>query len=497
MNKQRSILFVSLLLCVMVRGWVWYASNTTLEDALITFRYVDNIVAGEGFVFNKGEHVLGTTTPLWTLFLSATTWLGGNVIVASKVLGIILDSATLLLMFSILVPFSAVAFMFFAALFVSSPFIAPIAVSGMETSLVLFAMTLAYFGFMRKNIWLAIGIAVLILTRIDGGIFSGILCVFSFFKDKKWTAHQILIAILLILPWFVSSQIYFGSVVPQSALAKTSIYNFDFITTIQPILAQFTPFTETTPLKILAKSMLFGLIVFGSVLTFRKFREFLPLALFFIVYCLALGCSGVLIFRWYLVPAIFVSYILIALGMSHLAGTIPRISSAQKNIVAPLAALTILIVHTTLLQARIGSLTQLQQFEVHVRKEIGIWLKENATKGSVVFLEPLGYIGYYAGTDLVIRDEIGLVAPQVLQYRLMGDGWYVPCLKALRPNYIVQYAHAMKTNASEGTGQKLFSSAEDKQWFDQHFGEVKRFDARTDYPSLEEKEKQYIIFSER
>ncbi len=498
MNQQRLVLLFFLLLCVVVRGWVWYASNTTLEDALITFRYVENIVAGEGFVFNKGEHVLGTTTPLWTLLLSATSLLGSkDVIVTSKVLGIILDSATLVLLFSVLSRLSFPLCTIFSALFVSSPLIAPIAVSGMETPLVVFTMVLAFTGLVRKNILFSIGLAALILTRIDGVIFTSILLLFSFFKDKIWTAKQIGITVLIILPWFVFSQIYFGSMVPQSALAKTAVYNFDFITTIQPLLIQFTPFAETTVLRVLVKSVPFALILLGAVLSFRRYTALLPLTVFFVLYCLALGFSGVMIFRWYLIPAVFASYILIAVGTSGLLEMLPPISSTRKNAFVALSVLTILLVQTALLQKKVESLRELQQFEENVRKEIGLWLNNNAAKGSVVFLEPLGYIGYYAGTDVILKDEIGLVAPEVLQYRRLGDGWYVPCLKGLQPQYVMQYAHAINTNTSEGTGQKLFGSRGDRQWFNKHFREVMMFDARTSYPSLEEKEKQYIIFRER
>src|SRR3990170_6336850 len=43
----------------------------TIDDAYITFRYARNLLAGNGFVFNPGERVLGTTTPLYTLLLAA------------------------------------------------------------------------------------------------------------------------------------------------------------------------------------------------------------------------------------------------------------------------------------------------------------------------------------------------------------------------------------------------------------------------------------------
>ena len=52
-----------------------WGTGLTLDDALITYRYAENLAEGHGFVFNEGERVLGTTTPLLTLLLA----LGGLV----------------------------------------------------------------------------------------------------------------------------------------------------------------------------------------------------------------------------------------------------------------------------------------------------------------------------------------------------------------------------------------------------------------------------------
>ncbi|MEW6648986.1 MAG: hypothetical protein AB1453_02220 [Chloroflexota bacterium] len=51
------------------RGCV--ADNFTQDDTFITYRYARNIARGYGFVYNPGEGVLGTTTPLYTLLLAA------------------------------------------------------------------------------------------------------------------------------------------------------------------------------------------------------------------------------------------------------------------------------------------------------------------------------------------------------------------------------------------------------------------------------------------
>ena len=58
-------------LAIVVRCLVAWHSRFTSEDFLITLRYAENLAHGQGLVFNPGERVLGTTTPLYTLFLAA------------------------------------------------------------------------------------------------------------------------------------------------------------------------------------------------------------------------------------------------------------------------------------------------------------------------------------------------------------------------------------------------------------------------------------------
>ena len=47
-----------------------------MEDAYITYRYAQNLAAGNGFVFNPGERVLGTSTPLYAMVLGLAGLLG-------------------------------------------------------------------------------------------------------------------------------------------------------------------------------------------------------------------------------------------------------------------------------------------------------------------------------------------------------------------------------------------------------------------------------------
>jgi hypothetical protein len=67
------------------------------DDAFIYFRYAENLVHGQGLVFNPGERVEGFTSPLWMMLLSVTTYLHVSPLLAAGVLGTFSAAATVLL----------------------------------------------------------------------------------------------------------------------------------------------------------------------------------------------------------------------------------------------------------------------------------------------------------------------------------------------------------------------------------------------------------------
>lgn len=66
----------------------------TVDDAFIIFRYVRNLIAGQGYVFNVGERVLGTTTPFYTLYLALLGKSGLDYILVGKLTNIVADTAS-------------------------------------------------------------------------------------------------------------------------------------------------------------------------------------------------------------------------------------------------------------------------------------------------------------------------------------------------------------------------------------------------------------------
>jgi hypothetical protein len=497
--KKIIVIALLLILCsTILRLWFMRTTHLTLEDALISFRYVENIADGNGFVYNENEHVLGTTTPLWTLLLAAVKTLGiSDIITASKIISIFLDAATLILIWTLLPgitnEFTA---LLCAVFFISSPDLIPLSVSGMETSLVLFSMAVTMYGYVRKNYLFAFGMALMILTRIDGLLFVGVLTLFIFVSNSRWTLKQLLIAVIILMPWMLFSFFYFGDIIPQSIHAKFAAYHLGVVTSSASFLTMFTPVLEENVWKFIIKSIALVTLIAGMIIGIRKEKVFLPLSIFFFIYCAAFMCSGGVIFAWYLAPVVFIGFLFQAIGIGRFAEYIIEAKRMKllHGIALPLCVLVIGVGQSSILYGRVEKYQQLQQKEETVRMKIGLWLRNNAEHGARIFLEPTGYIGYYAGTDINILDEIGLVAPAVIPFHARGDGWYVPALQSIKPDYIVQYGTAIESNETEATHVKLFSGDEDRKWFSEHFELIKVFDERTSFPLIDQKEKYFMIF---
>src|SRR5262249_10752316 len=90
-TADRYFLWILLLVAFLLRIFLFHAVHFTADDALITFRYARNLIAGNGFIYNAGERVLGTTTPLFTLLLSGFGLVGVDPFTAALITNAISD----------------------------------------------------------------------------------------------------------------------------------------------------------------------------------------------------------------------------------------------------------------------------------------------------------------------------------------------------------------------------------------------------------------------
>ncbi|MGY8804367.1 MAG: hypothetical protein ACKVK6_09050, partial [bacterium] len=216
------------------------------EDAFITFRYAQNLFAGNGFVWNVGEApVEGYTNFLWLLISTGVLAIGADLPAASQWLGVVASIAVMAFVYDfgrLLGWTSRFAVVPCLALACSGPF-ATWATSGMETNFfTCWIVGAAYFcarfltTFGARDAWLSSGCLLLAsLTRPEGvmiaGIVGGAMLLASAnhsgtSKQGSGTAiakslvplaaYAVLVAIYIAWRWS-----YFGYPLPNTFYAKT------------------------------------------------------------------------------------------------------------------------------------------------------------------------------------------------------------------------------------------------------------------------------------
>ncbi len=469
------------LLAVIVRLVLAWRTHSTGEDALITLRYAENIASGQGFVFNPGARVLGSTTPLYTLLLALFAFLRLDALTCGKVVNILADGGTCVLIARLLArpeinhPHAGrIAALLYA--FTSTPI--SVSIGGMETGLVTcvsFSLIYAYVASNSRALYV-LG-AILYLLRIDGLLLFGILAAGLALRQGRIPRTELLIALAIALPWTQFALWYFGSPIPASLIAKVVAYGQGgrvSLTVLPPMPANreafAVQFVRGGSQKILSLLLLFGA---GSIFAaaYRAFRAkplppespapfaavqgrlALPL-LWLLLYYTAMLTSRVPAFGWYFLPPWPLVMATAGLGAEgFIALLASRLPSERQQSLFHLGWATLYslvygfgFVHLPAIQSEI-SLRQRQ--DDGLRRTIGLWLRDHSRPSERVLLEPIGYIGYYS--RLPILDSIGLVSPEVLpSYRTANP--LADMVTRLRPEWLCLRQNETAILGSRNTG---------------------------------------------
>jgi hypothetical protein len=237
---------VLLALAAFIPSFLIHTRGVVLpeDDAFIIYRYVKNAVAGSGLVYNPGEHVFGSTTPLYTLWLvllksvfhsieiDVLAVRGNFIFFALSALGI----QTFLFRLTAS-RFWSVAGMLYCAL---QPDLIGVSVSGMESSLFICLCLWSFAVAVRGSMYLACFLAgAATLTRPEG-----VFCLLSLVCLLEWKSLKSLIYSGLafsvpVLTWVVPAWLYYGSPIPHSILAKSApLYELPPLYSFKSIMRQ-------------------------------------------------------------------------------------------------------------------------------------------------------------------------------------------------------------------------------------------------------------------
>jgi hypothetical protein len=199
------------------------------DDGFIYFRYVANLVAGHGAVWNVGEHpVEGYSSPLWLGLLAIGAGVGADVILWSRWLGI-LSAALALVGVGVLArrlgagPLVAGLAMLAASLIRGLYFWAPV---GLETPLdtALLVWACVFLANPRPSrAWMA-PIALLGIARPEGPflVVLGLIAAMIARGRQAVTWREVAIVLAPALGWQVFRLAYYGSPLPNTYYAKAT-----------------------------------------------------------------------------------------------------------------------------------------------------------------------------------------------------------------------------------------------------------------------------------
>ena len=433
LDSRTVILFIGFVAALAYRITLFSKTGYTADDALIIFRYAENLASGNGFVYNLGEHVLGTTTPLYTLLLAVLLKIKINCFIGGLILNNLADLTTAWVLLQMFRSEEGPLSWLPALLFLFSPESLQWSLSGMETELYIALIFLAFY-FASKESW-SLGFlfaAITVLTRVDGIAVLGVLVVAYLLRYGRLPAIPLVIFFITVLPWTLFAYFYFGSPIPNSAAAKFALSGTSLFSAVLNILIRGFLHLHTFGLPV------FVLAVVGTRFIWKERKPLLPVALWTWGYALSYTLAAGPMHPWYYAP-FYAGYLVITYhGILFVLARYPKLAKPQ---VITLFGIVVISIILLLSYYRSGEI-QWQQLQLSAtNKAVGQWARLNTPENSVLAAKDIGYIGYYSQRKIL--DLAGLISPECIPYRAKAD--FVGPIRKFEPNYFTFSAGQFRT----------------------------------------------------
>jgi hypothetical protein len=426
-------------------GWL-AVTQFAYEDAYITFRFAQNLAHGQGFVYNIGEPIYGTTTPLFTLLLAAGLhFIPNDPLLISRLIGLAAGLTAIALAWGIFTRsgLSDARRAFPIGLLVISHRLWVRDTGGMETSLSIALMLGAWYAAMQHRDWLSGLCAGLALwTRIDLVVWViALVAALWLMRRVDILASPIKVVVvttLTYLPWLVFALAYFGDMIPYTIIAKIQAYAVDSSLPLTEHLARVL--RGLPPLTIIEapETLMVGLTLVLAALGawhVRYRRTWWPALIFWPLQLATLVLGHMTFQSRYFVPLIWITLLLVGIGLGVIWNRLGQLSPIGRRALRSVLVMGLLIAGLVggWQQAHIMRDVQIDVNE-HALKAVGQWLNANTPDTATVMLEPLGYVGYFAQRTML--DVVGLVTPRVVDLKRQQ----VPLIDMvawLQPDYIL------------------------------------------------------------
>ena len=442
-----------------------HLAGRSLDDFFITYRYAQNLSAGDGLVFNPGERVFGTTAPGLALLLAAghlltripIHWLG-TLSTAAALTGI----ALLLLAEAAQAQDRRPEAWIGGTLLLTNTFLW--ACHGAEGPVVVVLLLLAARWGEERPVLAGVTAGFAVWCRPDAGLAVGLLGLLLWRERRRLPRRFGIAALLVILLGGALALVYFGGVLPNSWKAKqaeafgpSGTAGLLFWPASLPLLRRHLG---------VALPWVLALGIAGQWPLFRRGgRPGRLLALQAAALALAYPILGVNLAPWYILP------ILIALlyGVAFAAGAAGRAAASALGgsrraawagalLATGLLAPAVLSIGSRGLTWYRGSGHPLH-FEGY--RLAGLWIRHDSGPEDAIACKEVGTLAYFSGRR--VEDLQGLVTPRSIPFSAKGDT--IGAFLARPTRYLV-------TRPGLEAGM---SRLETRRWFRRSYGEVARF----------------------
>jgi hypothetical protein len=466
-----------------------------LDDSWIHAQFARNLALGNGFSYNPGVPVSGSTAPLWTLLTAAGYLVTGDPVLATKVMGVLFLGLTVFFMYTLVRAISndPKEALFAAILAGTLPRLVWASLSGMEVSL---AVMLSLAGVAahvlysnagdRRQYFSTLLFGLAALARPECTVFfvaamldRALAATFIRWREvaaKDWIVPvliHICVFFMVIAPFLIFSRKFGIGFLPNTAYAKALLWDKGLIAALATgskveLIRSFT----TNPFDYFMSFLHEGLnnnpvlFMFAGVGFFRlifqapygensQYRSFIiPLAV--VLFPLAIGVVvpfGQANYQEgrYIAPVAPLMLVVGVVGIYAAAGYAARVFSEAKflgrpaRLVLERSIVLLLVLFALASQTRnVWYRAQVYGKEVsnieEMQVSIGKWIGLNLPADALLALNDVGAITYFSQRRVL--DTVGLISPEVLDYRRRGERLEDAAfrfLRARRPDYAVLF----------------------------------------------------------
>jgi hypothetical protein len=451
--------WLAALACVLLLALALCLKNRAFEfdDGLIYQRYVRNLLEGQGLVYNPGERFNGLTSPFYTLLTSAVAVIArdaqaGTAVVCS------FSMLAYLAVFSLLFARQGAAMGAVAGALIAATHPYLYWTFGVETPLFLLLLGVLLLLLLEQasSLWLGIVLAMLVLTRPEGGLLGVALAVEHVRQRRPLPkpAHFVAPALLL-AAMAVFNAWYYGSPLPSTAAAKFGQGLSGYWGSWPAFLkAEYHVAWFFGGRWLLAATFallaIVGAAAFGRTSLNRVAFVFLALLT---VFYFSFNSPN---YHWYYAPYYAFAFFYAGVGVERIVrGTA---SLARERLGSPTAARLLAMLVTALcftlpVAGAKASWETVARTTNHNYLAIGRWLERNTPSDATVAAAEVGYIGWYSRRRII--DILGLVNPLNAAFVAKRDlhSW----LDHYDPDYILVHDPSWKLEsgamAAEGKGR--------------------------------------------